>query len=182
MSWQIDPVHSHIQFTVRHMMIAKVRGSFETFSGMVNFVEDNPMQSIVEVDIDAASVNTREEQRDNHLRSGDFLDVENYPQMTYVCRRIEQDDPNNGRLIGDLTIRDVTNEVVLDVHFVGKAVSPWGTESAGFEASTTISRKDWGLEWNQALETGGWLVGDKVKIDIDLEIVKVPEEEAEATA
>ena len=178
MSWQIDPSHSHIQFTVRHMMISKVRGFFESFSGSVNFDEENPINSIVEVTIDADSINTRDEQRDGHLKSPDFLNVGEYPQLTYVCKRIEQDDPNNGRLIGDLTILGITHEVVLDVKYVGKAKSPWGTESAGFEASTSISRKAWGLEWNQALETGGWLVGDKIKIDIELEIVNVPEAEA----
>jgi len=162
------------------MMISKVRGFFESYSGTVNFVEDNPVESIVDITIDSASINTRDEQRDGHLRSPDFLNVEEFPHLTYVCKRIEQDNANSGRLIGDLTIRDVTHEVVLDVEYTGKAKSPWGQESAGFEASTTISRKDWGLEWNQALETGGWLVGDKIKIDIELEIVNVPEAEAEA--
>jgi polyisoprenoid-binding protein YceI len=155
------------------MMISKVRGFFEKFSGTIDFDEENPMNSIIDVTIDASSINTRDEQRDGHLTSPDFLNVAEYPTMTYVCKRIEQDDPNNGRLIGDLTIVGVAHEVVLNVNYKGKATSPWGSESAGFEASTSFSRKAWGLEWNQALETGGWLVGDKVNIDIELEIVRV---------
>ncbi len=180
MSWQIDKAHSHIQFTVRHMMIANVRGFFNSFSGTIDFDEENPSNSHVNVTIDAASIHTRDEKRDGHLRSPDFLNVEQYPKLTFVSKRVEQEDANNGRLIGDLTIASQTHEIVLDVHYVGKALSPYGTEQAGFTGSTTISRKDWGLEWNQALETGGWLVGDKVKIDIELEIVKVAE--AELTA
>ena len=177
MSWQIDNSHSHIQFSVKHMMISTVRGFFDEFSGTIEFDEEQPINSFVDVTIDAASVNTRDEKRDGHLKSPDFFNVSEYPEVTFVSKYIEQDDPHNGRLIGDLTILDQTHEVVLDVHYVGKAVSPWGTESAGFEASTKISRKAWGLEWNQALETGGWLVGDKISIDIELEMVKVPEAE-----
>ena len=119
------------------MMISKVRGFFEKFSGTIDFDEENPMNSIVDVTIDASSINTRDEQRDGHLTSPDFLNVAEYPTMTYVCKRIEQDDANNGRLIGDLTIAGVTHEVVLDVEYIGKATSPWGGESAGFEASTS---------------------------------------------
>ena len=178
MSWQIDPSHTHVQFTVRHMMISKVRGFFDSFSGTVDFDEENPVNTIVNVAIDANSISTRDEKRDGHLRSPDFLNVEQYPHLTFVGKRVEQKDANNGRLIGDLTILDVTHEVTLDVHYVGKAKSPWGTMSAGFQAATEISRKAWGLEWNQALETGGWLVGDKISIDIELEIVQVPESEA----
>lgn len=180
MNWQIDNAHSHIQFTVRHMMISRVRGFFEDFNGTIDFDEENPTNTIVDVSIDASSVTTRDEKRDGHLRSADFFDVENYPELTFVSKRVEQIDEYNGRLIGDLTILDQTHEVVLNVNYMGKATSPWGTESAGFEASTSISRKDWGLEWNQALETGGWLVGDKIDINIDLELVKVPEAELAA--
>lgn len=175
MSWQIDPAHSHIYFTVRHMMVAKVRGSFESFSGVINFDEQQPANSTVDIKIDAASINTREPQRDNHLRSADFLDVENYPVLTFKSTRLEQVTETQGRLIGDLTIRDITREVVLDVEYAGQARSPWGSVSAGFSATTTINRKDWGLNWNQALETGGFLVGDKISIEIELELIKAPE-------
>ncbi|MBK8899996.1 MAG: YceI family protein [Anaerolineaceae bacterium] len=177
MSWQIDSSHSHVNFTARHMMISKVRGSFETFSGTVNFDEENPVNTTVDIVVDLASVNTRDAQRDGHLKSPDFFDVENHPTMRFVSTRVEQIDENNGRLIGDLTIKGVTNEVVLDVEYAGVAKSPWGTESAGFSATSALNRKDWGLNWNQALETGGVLVGDKINIEIELELVKVAETE-----
>jgi len=178
MSWQIDPSHSHISFSVRHMMISKVRGFFEDFSGTIDFDEENPVNTTVDIAIDAASINTRDENRDNHLKSPDFLNAAEYPNLTFVSKRVEQSDDNYGRLIGDLTIQDVTHEIILDVHYTGMAKSPYGSESAGFQASTSIGRKMWGLEWNVALETGGWLVGDKINIDIELEIIKVPEQEA----
>lgn len=180
MSWQIDTAHSEIQFSVRHMMISKVRGQFQSFSGVINFDEESPVNTTVEISIDAASINTRNEQRDGHLKSPDFLNVESFPAITFVSKRVEQDDSHNGRLIGDLTIRDVTREVVLDVEYAGQAKSPWGSISAGFTASTKIDRKEFGLEWNQALETGGVLVGDDVNIDIEVELVQVAEEEAAA--
>lgn len=178
MAWTIDPAHSEINFTVRHMMISNVRGRFENFTGEVEFDQENPSNTQVEVKIDANSINTREEKRDGHLRSPDFLNAEEYPYLTFESRRVEVLDEDSARLIGDLTIRDVTNEIVLEVDFNGLAKSPWGTLSAGFSARTTINRKDWGLTWNQALETGGVLVGDEVKINIELEIIKQTEEEA----
>jgi polyisoprenoid-binding protein YceI len=159
------------------MMISKVRGFFDSFSGTIDFNEENPSSTVVDVTIDAASINTRDEQRDGHLKSPDFLNAGQYPNLTFVGKRVEQDDANNGRLIGDLTILDTTHEVTLDVHYTGIAKSPYGSESAGFQASTSISRKAWGLEWNVALETGGWLVGDKINIDIELELIKVQETE-----
>jgi polyisoprenoid-binding protein YceI len=154
------------------MMISKVRGRFESFHGEVNFDADNPTNTTVNIQIDASSINTREEQRDGHLKSPDFLNAETYPHLTFVSKRVEQDGPHEGKLIGDLTIRDVTKEVVLDVEYAGIAKSPWGVESAGFSGSTSIDRTDFGLTWNQALETGGILVGNKIKIDIDLELIK----------
>lgn len=175
MSWQIDSSHSHINFTARHMMISKVRGSFESFSGTVNFDEANPVNTTVDIVVDLASVNTRDAQRDGHLKSPDFFAVEAHPTMHFVSTRVEQIDENNGRLIGNLTIKGVTHEVALDVEYAGVAKSPWGTESAGFSATGTLNRKDWGLNWNQALETGGVLVGDKINIEIELELVKVAE-------
>ncbi|MBI4318120.1 MAG: YceI family protein [Chloroflexi bacterium] len=172
MAWQIDPAHSQIQFTVRHMMISNVRGRFESFSGTVDVNEENPVDSSVEIQIDAASINTKEPQRDGHLKSPDFLDAEAFPHLVFKSRRVEQIDDSHGRIIGDLTVRDVIREVVLDVEYAGQAKSPWGTVSAGFSATTKLNRKDWGLHWNQALETGGVLVGDQVKIDIELELIK----------
>ena len=172
MAWQIDNAHSQVEFSVRHMMISNVRGRFETFSGTVEFDEADPARSTVDVQIDAASVNTREPRRDGHLKSPDFFDVEKYPYITFKSTRVEPTGKNSGKIVGDLTIRDVTREVVLDVDYSGLAKSPWGTTSAGFSAETKISRKEWGLNWNQALETGGVLVGDEIKIAIELEIVR----------
>lgn len=179
MEWKIDPAHSHVQFSVRHMMISTVRGEFEEFDGQIEFDEDNPEISILDIRIDASSINTREEDRDNHLRSPDFLNADEYPYLVFKSKRVEQTGENEGRVVGDLTIRDVTNEVVLDVTYQGTAKSPWGSTSAGFSAKTEINRKDWGLTWNQALETGGVLVGDKIKIDIEVELVKQEEAVAE---
>lgn len=182
MTWQIDSSHTEIQFSARHMMIAKVRGFFEEFEGTVDFDEDNPENTTVYVEIDANSINTREEQRDNHLRSADFLDTANYPKLIFKSKRVVASSDIRGKLVGDLTIRGVTNEVVVDVEYLGQAISPWGSTSAGFTGSTKINRKDWGLTWNQALETGGVLVGEEIKIEIEIEIVKVSEAEATAAA
>ena len=178
MTWQIDFSHSDIQFAVRHMMISKVRGRFETFTGTVNFDENNPTNTTVNVEVDLNSINTRDEKRDGHLRSADFFDVANHPTMTFVSKKVEQTDEFNGRLIGDLTIRGVTHEVALDVQYSGTAKSPWGTVSAGFSAKGKLNRKAFGLNWNAALETGGVLVGEEVEIAIEIEIVKQPEAEA----
>ena len=172
MSWQIDLAHSHINFSVRHMMISTVRGTFDSFSGTVEFDPETPAATSVNVSIDAASINTREEKRDEHLRSGDFLDVANFPAITFVSKRVEPAGADSGKLVGDLTIHGVTREVVLDVDYHGQAKSPWGTTSAGFSASTKIKRDDFGLTWNVALETGGWLVGNDIKIEIEVEVVE----------
>jgi polyisoprenoid-binding protein YceI len=180
--WKIDPAHSQVAFTVRHMMISNVTGRFENFTGTVDFNEAEPAKSAVDVQIEAASINTREDQRDTHLKSPDFLNVEQYPYITFKSSRVEPLDAEHGRIYGDLTIRDVTHAAVLDVEYSGQARSPWGTTSAGFTATTKINRKDWGLVWNVALETGGVLVGEEIKISIDLEIVKQPEAEAVAAA
>jgi polyisoprenoid-binding protein YceI len=179
MSWTIDKAHSQIQFTVRHMMISKVRGTFEKFDGSVNLDETNPANTTVDIQIETASVNTREAQRDGHLRSPDFFNADAFPTMTFKSKSVKVLDGEHATLLGDLTIRDVTHEVALNVEFVGQAKSPWGTTSYGFAASTKISRKDWGLTWNVGLETGGVLVGDDIQIDIELELVKQPEAQAE---
>lgn len=180
MSWNIDAAHSEITFTVRHMMISKVRGRFNAFTGEVDFNEAEPAASRVNVEIQIDSLDTREAQRDGHLKSPDFFDAAQFPTMTFVSTRVEPVDASHGRIHGDLTIRGVTRPVVLETTYEGQAKSPWGTTSAGFNAETTINRKDWGLNWNQALETGGILVGEEVKIAIELEIVK--QQPAEATA
>jgi polyisoprenoid-binding protein YceI len=178
MNWQIDNAHSHIGFRVRHMMISTVRGEFEEFWGSIDFDEENPEETTVDVTIDAASINTREEDRDNHLRSEDFLWAEEYPEITFKSSRVELVDEDHAVLTGDLTIRGETHEVELDVAYQGMAQSPWGTMSAGFSATTTLNRKEWGLVWNKALETGGFLVGDKLDVEIEVELVKQDVEEA----
>ncbi len=180
MFWKIDPAHSQITFSVRHMMISNVHGRFENFTGNVDFNEDTPQNSSVDVKIDAASINTREPKRDGHLKSPDFLNAEQYPYLTFKSKRIEPVNENHAKIYGDLTIRDVTHEVVLDTEYAGQS-KMWGNTSAGFSASTKINRKDWGLNWNQVLESGGLLVGDDISINIDLEIVKVTEEQKVAS-
>jgi len=160
------------------MMITHVHGQFNKLSGTVDFDPQNPTKTMVDLQIEAASINTREEQRDEHLKSPDFLNVEQYPYITFKSKRVEQIDENQGRLIGDLTIRDITREVALDVEYAGMAKSPYGQQVAGFTASTKINRKDWGLTWNVPLETGGVLVGETVNINIELEIVKQAQPQA----
>lgn len=175
MNWIVDYAHSQIEITVRHMMISKARGRFDRFIVNSDIDEKNVAGSKIDVQIEAASVNTHDEKRDAHLRSADFLDAVKYPYITFKSRRGELIDATHGRLVGDLTIRDVTHQVVLDVEHLGKAKSPWGGTSAGFSAHAAVSRKDWGLNWNAALETGGWLVSDAVDIGIEIEFKEVPE-------
>ena len=172
MSWIIDPAHTRAEFAVKHMMIATVRGQFTDIQGTVDFDEQTPAKSKIDVEIGAASVNTREEKRDAHLKSPDFFDAENYPYLHFVSKKVKVTGENTGRVIGDLTIRDTTREVALDVEYNGTQKSPWGTQNAGFSATGKFNRKDWGLNWNVALETGGWLVGDEVKVSIESEIIK----------
>jgi polyisoprenoid-binding protein YceI len=172
MSWQLDPAHSQISFSVRHMMISNVRGRFENFTADVQADEEHPERSSIDVQIETASINTREQKRDDHLRSPDFFDAAQFPHLHFKSTRLEKVDDAHGRMYGDLTIRDVTRPVVLDVEYSGQSKSPWGTTSAGFTATAKISRKDWNLTWNVALETGGWLVGDEIKIEIEVELVK----------
>ncbi len=182
MSWKIDPSHTRAVFSVRHMMIANVHGQFENVTGTVDFDEAVPGRSRVDVQIDAASINTRDDRRDAHLRSPDFLDVENHPYLTFKSTKVEALDNATGRITGDLTIRGVTRPVVLDVDYNGQAKNPYGHTSAGFTAHTKLNRKDWGLTWNVALETGGVLVGDTVNIAIELEIIKQAEPQPELVA
>jgi len=155
------------------MMISNVRGRFEDFSGTVAFDDTDLARLAVTVEFTTASINTREEARDAHLRSEDFFDSDRFPVATFVSTGTDRVSGNRLKLAGELTIRGVTHPVVLDVEYSGVAQSPWGTTSAGFSAHARINRKEWGLEWNQVLEAGGLLVGEEVKLDIDLELVKM---------
>ena len=173
MSWQVDSTHSEVQFSVRHLMISKVRGQFELFAATVDIDESNPAAASVNVEIQVDSVNTRNEQRDGHLKSPDFFDAGSYPTIRFSSTGYAQTSSNKGKLHGDLTIRDTTKAVTLDVDYSGQSTNPFsGQLTAGFEAHTEINRKDFGLTWNQALETGGVMVGEEVEISIHLELVK----------
>jgi polyisoprenoid-binding protein YceI len=170
--WNIDLSHSGINFAIRHMVVAKVRGRFAKFSGALDLDDDDLARSVVEVTIDASSIDTGTAQRDAHLRSPDFFDVEKFPELRFRSTRIEKLDDDRFRVAGDLTIRDTTREVVLDCEAGGRAKDPWGNERVGFVARTTLDRKDFGLKWNQALEAGGVLVGDRVDIELDVQGVR----------
>jgi polyisoprenoid-binding protein YceI len=171
-TWNIDTDHTHVGFSVRHMMITTVKGQFSGVTGTLELDEGNPAASRVSVRIDAASIDTRVEQRDAHLRSGDFLDVGNHPYLTFESRVVR---PLGGRRLevqGDLTIRGVTKPVVLEVTGEGRGTDPWGGERTAFSATGRLDRRDFGLVWNQALEAGGVLVSDDVKLTIDLQVVR----------
>jgi polyisoprenoid-binding protein YceI len=171
-SWNIDPSHSQVEFAVRHMMITTVKGRFAALEGTVRTDESDPAKGEVEVRIAAPSIDTRDAQRDTHLKSADFFDVEKYADITFKSRRVTDANGDHFRLAGDLTMHGVTREVTLDVTSEGRSKDPWGGERAGFSATTRIKRSDFGLTWNQTLETGGFLVGDDIKISIDLELVR----------
>jgi polyisoprenoid-binding protein YceI len=171
-TWNIDTSHSGVHFSVRHMVIAKVRGAFDRFSGVVELDEANPAASKVSVRIEAASINTREEKRDAHLRSADFFDVEKYPELTFESTSVEKLSDEQYRVTGDLTIHGVTKSVVLEAEALGTGKDPWGNDRIAFSATTAVNRKDFGLSWNQALETGGVLVGEKIEIALDVQAVK----------
>jgi polyisoprenoid-binding protein YceI len=170
--WNIDTSHSGVHFTVRHMVISKVRGAFARWQGVIEFDAEDPSRSKVSARIEAASIDTREEKRDAHLRSADFFDVEHHAALTFESTNIEKLDGNEYRVSGDLTIRGVTKPVVLEAEYLGGGKDPWGNERLGFQAHATINRKDFGLGWNQVLEAGGVLVGEKIEISIDVEAVK----------
>lgn len=172
MPWELDLAHTRLIFSARHMMISRVQGEFERFTGSVNFDPDNPTATTIDITVETASVNSNFEDRDNHLRSPEFFDVKNYPHMTFKSKRVEQLDENNARLTGDLTIRNITNEITLDVTYYGMMIDPWGKTVAGFSASTKIDREDWGLIWNMNLEGGGLLTGEEITLNIEAELVK----------
>jgi polyisoprenoid-binding protein YceI len=170
--WQIDASHSSVDFAVKHMVVATTRGTFRELAGTIKLDEANPQASSVEATIVTASIDTRDERRDGHLRSPDFFETEKFPTIEFRSRRVEPAGGDRYRLAGDLTIRGVTRSVDLELTYDGQASDPWGGVRAGFEARTSISRADFGLTWNQALETGGMLVGDEVKIQLHVEAVR----------
>jgi polyisoprenoid-binding protein YceI len=170
--WNIDPTHTHAEFGVRHLMISTVKGHFSDVAGTVIVEDGDATTAQVDVTIGVASIDTRVEQRDQHLRSPDFFDVERFPALTFRSTKVERAGEDRFRVLGDLTIRDVTRPVTLEVEGTGGLTDPWGNERAGYAATTRINRKDFGLNWNQALETGGVLVGDDVKISLEVELVR----------
>ena len=171
--WQIDAAHSNVEFGVRHLMISTVKGRFGDVAGLVTIDPDDPRAVGVDVTINTASIDTRQEQRDNHLRSADFFDAEKFPVITFRGTRVEGDTDKKFRLFGDLTIKDVTREIALEVEKEGEGNDPWGNLRTAFSAQTKIDRRDFGLTWNQVLEAGGVVVGDEIKISIDVELTAV---------
>jgi polyisoprenoid-binding protein YceI len=165
--WNIDPAHTSAEFVGRHLIVTKVRGGFGTVTGTIDVAED-PQDSKVEIVIETASVSTGDDDRDTHIKSGDFFDVETFPQMRFVSTAVE---PSGGswKLIGDLTIKDVTRSVTLDFEFNGIVDDPWGNSKAAFSGTAEVMREDWGLNWNVALEAGGVLVSKKIALEIEVQ-------------
>jgi polyisoprenoid-binding protein YceI len=172
MAWQIDNTHSQVTFSVRHMMVSTVKGQFKVLSGKLEIDEQHPENSWVEAEVDTASIDTRDERRDGHLRSPDFFDAANYPRLTFKSTKVEAAGNHEYRVTGDLTLHGVTRQVTFDAEYSGQLKDAYGMQRAGLSAKATINRKDFGLNWNQALESGGVLVGDKVTIEIDLAAVQ----------
>jgi polyisoprenoid-binding protein YceI len=170
--WQIDPKHTLVEFAVTYLAFTTVKGHFEGVSGTMRLDDADPARSSVEVEIDAASLNTREGRRDSHLRSADFLDVERHPTIAFASTRVEMVAPNRWLVHGDLTIRGTTRAVVLDTEAKGRGRNPEGLEVAGFAARTEINRRDFGVSWNQKLEAGGFLVGDTVAIQLEIQAIR----------
>ena len=170
-SYTIDPSHSRLGFVARHAMITKVRGGFNDFEGTFEVAED-VTESSAEITIEASSVDTRNAERDEHLRSNDFFAMDEHPQIRFVSTQVEQVDGTHHRVTGDLTLRGVTNPVTIDLEFTGAATDPWGNTRVGFEGSTRVNRKDWGLNWNTPLDSGGVLVSDKVTLEFEISATK----------
>lgn len=171
-TYAIDPSHSRIGFVARHAMVTKVRGSFNQFEGTGYFDAENPANSHFELTIEAASIDTRNADRDAHLRSNDFFDMENYPQITFRSTAIERVDDSTYRVTGDLTMKGVTKSITFDLEYTGAAVDPFGNHRIGLEGSTVVNRKDWGINWNAALDTGGVLVSEKVTLEFEVSAIK----------
>ncbi len=171
-TWTIDPAHTEVGFSVKHLMISTVRGRFGDVRGTLTLDGNDVTTASVEAEIATASIDTRQEQRDTHLRSADFFEVEKYPSITFRSTRVERIKGDRYRLVGELTIRDITREVVLEATDEGRGRDPWGGERLAFSATTTIDRREFGLTWNQALETGGVLVSNDIRISVDVQAVK----------
>ena len=172
-TWNIDPDHSSVGFKVKHLMVSNVKGTFEIQTGVVEINDKDITQSKVEVTIDTNSVSTNVQKRDDHLRSADFLDVAKYPTITFVSKKVAKAKNGALKVTGDLTLHGVTKEVVLDVEQISKeSKDPWGNLRCGTSASTKINRKDFGLQWNKSLETGGVLVGEEITISLEIEMIK----------
>ncbi len=171
-TWQFDPAHTTVEFTTKHMMFTTVRGRFAGVTGTITLDEEDITRSRVTATVDAGSLTTGEANRDAHLRGADFLDVEQYPTLTFTGTRVEQANGDRLRLTGDLTIRGVTREVTFDTVYNGRGVNPYGQQVIGFTAETTINRRDFGLTWNVALEAGGVLVSDAVKISLEIQAAR----------
>src|SRR5690349_1260167 len=169
-TWTLDPAHTDVTFTARHLMVTKVRGRFPLAGGSIT-IAPNPLDSSVEATVDVARVDSGDTGRDEHLRSADFFDAEHHPTVAFRSTKVEDAGDGTYRLTGDLTIKGVTKPVTLDLEYLGTISSPWGDQRAGFSATTEVSRKEWGLEWNVALEAGGVVVGDKVRLHIDAEAI-----------
>jgi polyisoprenoid-binding protein YceI len=177
-TWQIDPAHTEVGFEVKHLMISKVRGGFGAVSGTIELDEAEVGSSSATAEIEVASIDTREPQRDAHLRSADFFDAENFPKITFRSTRVARAGGERLEVVGDLTIRGVTREVTLAVEEEGRAKDPWGGERVGFSATGRIDRRDFGLTWNQALETGGVLVANEIRLVLNVQAVKAAAEQA----
>jgi len=171
-TWNIDVAHSSVNFSVRHLVVSKTRGKFLTYGGKVILDEGDMTLSEVDVEIDAGSIDTGVADRDGHLKSPDFLDTANHPKIAFRSAKIEKTGESDFAVSGELTIRGKTKPVLLKTEYSGRGKDPWGGERIGFTAHTKISRKDYGLEWNQLLEAGGAMVGDEVTIEIELEAIK----------
>ncbi|MGD0050362.1 MAG: YceI family protein [Vulcanimicrobiaceae bacterium] len=171
--YSIDPAHSAAEFVIRHMVIAKVRGRFRTLTGTIDVPAGADVPSTVAVEIEVDSIDTHEDQRDGHLKSPDFLDAAKYPKITFASTGVSGSGPAF-KLTGDLTIHGVTHSVIIDAEYEGRGKDPWGNERIGYSGHTTINRKDYGLSWNQSLETGGVLVGEEVRIELTVEAIKAP--------
>ena len=171
-NYAIDPTHSRIGFVARHAMVTKVRGSFNEFDGSGYFDAEHPANSHVQLTIQTASIDTRNADRDAHLRSNDFFDMDTYPEITFVSTSVEPAGDENYRVTGDLTIKGVTKPVTVDFEYTGTAVDPYGNQRIGLEGTTTVNRKDWGVSWNAALEAGGVLVGEKVTLEFEVSAIR----------
>jgi polyisoprenoid-binding protein YceI len=171
--YEFDVAHTRIGFVARHAMVTSVRGAFTDFEGTVHLDAADPARSSAKLTLKVASIDTGNEQRDGHLKSADFFDAETYPEITFAGTAVERVDDDEFRLTGDLTVKGVTKPVTVELTFNGSAKDPFGNLRAGFEGKTTVNRKDWGLTWNAALETGGFLVSDKIKLEFDVSAVKL---------